>query len=161
MAANAAIDIPRFLWWRLVGELAARSQGRRESGAFLLRRAEGNERRVRAFVCYDDLDPHCLVGSIQFHGDGYSALWQLCRERSLEVAADIHTHPGAGVGQSQIDARNPMLAVPGHVALIAPHFGRTSRVSLSGMGIHVFQGRGRWISYSHRARGAPVRLVWW
>jgi proteasome lid subunit RPN8/RPN11 len=160
LAAEPAIDIPRLLWWRLVGELTARSQGERESGAFLLRRSVANERRVRAFVCYDDLDPHCLVGSIEFHAEGYSALWQLCRERNLEVAADIHTHPGAGVGQSPIDARNPMLAVPGHVALIAPRFGRTSKLFLSGIGIHVFHGRGRWVSYSHRSRGAPVRLVW-
>lgn len=161
MGADPPIEIPRLLWWRLVGELAARSQGRRESGAFLLRRAAANERRVRAFVCYDDLDSHCLVGTIEFHGDGYSALWRLCRERGLEVVADIHTHPGAGVGQSGVDARNPMLALPGHVALIAPHYGRNSRLSLSGIGIHVFQGRGRWISHWPSLPGPPVHLVWW
>jgi hypothetical protein len=87
---------------------------------------------------YDDLDPACLTGGIAFAGTGYSQLWALCRERGLTVVADIHTHPGAGVRQSRIDATNPMISHPGHVAIIVPDLGRSPDPDLAG--VHVYAG---------------------
>lgn len=161
MAANLPLNLPRLLWWNLVSALRVRGEGRRESGAFLMGSANSDDRRIMMFVCYDDLDPECLVGSIQFHADGYSALWRLCSEKRVRVLADIHTHPDSGVDQSPIDSKNPMLPVPGHVGLIAPNFGRTSKLSLAGVGMHVFGGRGNWTSHTHRSAQAPIRLTWW
>jgi hypothetical protein len=70
----------------------------------------------------------------------------LCRERGLTVVADIHTHPGAGVRQSRIDATNPMISHhPGHVAIIVPDLGRSPDPDLAG--VHVYAGGHRWISF--------------
>lgn len=162
MAAEKQITIGPFTWFRLVGELRARGGGRRESGAFLLGKADDPARRITEFVCYDDLDPTALdKGYVLFHGPGYSTLWAMCAERKLEVLADIHTHPGPDVGQSSIDKQHPMLPVVNHVALIAPRFGHTSRWSLREVGIHVFEGGGRWKRYDPRNSAAPIRVSLW
>jgi hypothetical protein len=42
----------------------------------------------------------------------------------VRVIADIHLHTGSGVRQSHTDAAHPMVARAGHLALIAPQFGR-------------------------------------
>ncbi|GAB2682251.1 hypothetical protein GCM10009743_68120 [Kribbella swartbergensis] len=94
---------------------------------------------------YDDLDPACLTGGISFAGTGYGRLWALCRDGGLTVVADIHTHPGAVVRQSHIDATNPMISHPGHVAIIVPDLGRSPNPDLAG--VHVYAGGDRWISY--------------
>jgi len=133
----------------LVSELARRGGGRRESGAFLLARrgqpVVGGFRQVDAFALYDDLDPDCLVGSIEMHPIGFSRLNALCRERGLEVVGDAHTHPWAHVRQSDIDSSNPMAAIPGHIALIIPRYAQGSP-SLRELGAHEFLGKGRWKS---------------
>jgi len=154
--------LPYFTWFRLVGELRRRGRGRRESGAFLLGRGDGRDRHVVDFVCYDDLDPSALdQGVIVFHGKGFSALWALCAKRSLQVLADIHTHPWREVGQSSIDQENAMVPVTGHVAMIAPQYGNTSRYSLNDVGIHVLERGGHWQRYRARDKDAPIRLCVW
>lgn len=162
MAADKQLKIPLFTWAALVKELRRRGQGQRESGAFLLGHVGQVNKQVVRFVCYDDLDPNALKhGVIAFHAQGYSALWELCRRESLEVVADVHTHPTGDVRQSPIDANNPMLAVAGHIGLILPYYGVTSRWSLSGVGIHVFLGGGKWKSCVAPQRGCPVGLSAW
>jgi hypothetical protein len=162
LATKDAISIPRLMWYRLVGELRRRGQGQRESGAFLLGRASASRRRVVSVAYYDDLDPAALdKGYVLFRGSGYSALWALCAQRSLVALADIHTHPGPDVGQSSIDQHNPMVPVAGHVAMIAPSFGWTSRWSMAEVGIHVFEGGGRWKRYVAGDHHAPIELSLW
>jgi hypothetical protein len=46
----------------------------------------------------------------------------LCRRDGMRVAANKHTHPGRSVAQSPTDADHPIMALPGHVALIAPRY---------------------------------------
>ena len=160
MAAENPIKLPRLAWYRIVGELRRRGLGWRESGAFLLGRADTAERRVVQFVCYDDLDPTCLdSGYVMFRGTGYSALWGLCAREKLEVVADIHTHPGDDVRQSRIDREHPMVPVAGHVAMIAPRFGLTSRFTIEDIGIHVFRGGTRWQRYRAIDADAPIELI--
>ncbi|MGH3302825.1 MAG: hypothetical protein ACRDOK_14300 [Streptosporangiaceae bacterium] len=98
---------------------------------------------MTAIAYYDDLDPDCLTGAITFTGNGYTALAATCRRDGLQIAADIHTHPGRWVGQSQTDATHPMVALPGHVAIIAPHFAQRA-VQLTDLGVHHYQGNGQW-----------------
>lgn len=150
------ISVPRSLWSRLLTEVASRGEGHRESGAFLL--APSRRTTVSAFVLYDDLDPHCLVGTINFSGRGFSALWDLCEETDTLPVADLHTHPGTGVRQSHTDASHPMISVPGHVALIAPDF-LQRRVPRSEFGIHVYNGQAGWSSHFGSAARRRVRLV--
>ncbi|QKL60736.1 hypothetical protein HI808_03195 [Ralstonia solanacearum] len=161
MAAERDIKIPRLVWLRLVTDLARRGKGRRETGAFLLGKAAGDN-RVEAFVCYDDLDPHALSGGIvAFHARGFSALWELCAKKGLKVLADAHTHPTHDVCQSRVDRNHPMIPVQGHIALILPNYGRTSKWSLDGVGIHVFRGQSRWDSFGAEQHDTPVRLCTW
>jgi Malate/L-lactate dehydrogenase len=63
-------------------------------------------RTVTAVAFYDDLDAYCLTGGISFASSGFTELWRICRTMALTVVADIHTHPGRWVMQSEIDATN-------------------------------------------------------
>lgn len=162
MAADRKINVPLLLWRRLVGDLQRRGRGRRESGAFLLGRADSDELRVTQYLCYDDLDPSALAsGIVVFHGNGYSALWAHCAKNGLSVLADVHTHPTSDVRQSYIDQDHPMVPVKGHVALILPRYGHTSKWSLSGTGIHLFQGQGVWQSRKPHSVDCPITLCMW
>jgi hypothetical protein len=161
------------LFTTLVAGLAARGQGHRESGAFLLTARSHPEDQlpqpVTEIVFYDDLDPDCLTGGIDFHPVGYGALQNLCRREGLRVAADIHTHPAHRVQQSRIDATHPMVARDGHIALIAPHFA-AGVTTASQLGVHL-RAAGAWTSfYSNRAaelvliaqqRSHAARAPWW
>jgi hypothetical protein len=134
------------LWDEMVRELGRRGlDGRREAGAFLLSPRDGDGKRVTEVVYLDDLDPDCLVGGIHFHGHGYSALATHCERVQLRVVADVHTHPGAWVSQSDIDRDNPMLALRGHLALILPHYA-TRPVEPHEVGVHEYRGEDGWKS---------------
>ena len=152
------------LWQELLGELRARGDGRRESGAFLLGPvADGRPRRVAEAIYYDDLDPTSLTGGISFTGSAYGRLWDECAERGLEVVGDVHTHPGGWVAQSATDRAHPMLAQAGHVGLIVPHFAQKA-VRARDVGVHEYLGDGRWRSWL--GRDAERRLLlgrrrWW
>jgi proteasome lid subunit RPN8/RPN11 len=162
LAADRCITISHLIWMSLVGELRHRGRGRRESGAFLVGRKGDVERRVVRFICYDDLDHQALEhGIVTLHAAGMSALWDLCRKESLTVLADVHTHPSADTRQSDTDRHYPMVPVAGHVAMIVPNFGQASRWSLAGVGVHVFEGAGQWISYRGAGTNLPVRLTAW
>lgn len=148
------------LWRAGLAELGRRGEGRRESGAFLLGKQRGARRVVQRFVFYDDLDPHCLdTGIIVFDGAGFGPLWALCRETGLRVVADVHTHGAGPARQSALDRDNPMIAKPGHVALIVPDFARRT-VGPAELGVYEYQGEHRWRDYSGKtaARFFYVRI---
>jgi len=137
------LQMPHFLWWCLVSDLRRRGRGVRESGAFLL--GVPGSISVSEYVCYDDLDPHCLdTGIIRFDGSGYVPLWKLCTEKGLKVLADVHTHPSGWTGQSGTDIANPMIAQAGHIAIIVPHYARRSRLGTKGANLYLYGGNGRW-----------------
>ena len=133
------------LWRELLGELAARGAGVRESGAFLLAVAAGDRKRVVRIIYLDDLDPDCLQGGISFRGTAYGALWRICRRERLTVVGDVHTHPGPVVAQSTVDRDNPMIATVGHVALIVPDYAQRP-IGAREVGVHVYHGEHQWTS---------------
>lgn len=141
--------IARRSWKALHRDLLTRGGLRRESGAFLL--AAPGSRRVTGWIAFDDLDPTCLTGGISLRGIGFSRLWDLCGTHGLSVIADVHTHPGTWVDQSPVDAANPMIGRPGHIALISPDFARTAPPA-DRVGVHVYHGSGNWT-----APNAPAR----
>lgn len=150
VAPDHRLSCSSTLWYRLLGELLQRGEGHRESGAFLLGARQGERRVVHEFVCYDDLDPHCLdSGIVIFDGSGYGPLWQHCRKTRLEVVADVHTHGGLAK-QSAADRNHPMIASPGHIALIVPSLARHP-VDLGDVGVYEYQGNHCWRTYSGRA----------
>jgi len=131
--------------------LRRRGRGKIESGGFLLGVKRGEHRVVRAFLAYDDVDPNALQGAILFDGSRMDIVWQRCRDKGLEVVADVHTHP-AGFGQSSIDRANPMIPERGHLALIVPNF--ADRTYKPGeIGIYEFLGkREGWANHSRAGR---------
>lgn len=131
------------VWDKMISQLEKRGGGERESGAFLLGKV--GENQISEFVCYDDLDPHCLdKGIITFDGRGYVPLWQLCKEKGLTVLADVHTHPGQWVGQSRSDSNHPMIAQSGHIAIILPEYAQTKSLTLKDAGVYEYLGNKKW-----------------
>ncbi|WP_192244269.1 Mov34/MPN/PAD-1 family protein [Mesorhizobium silamurunense] len=136
------LSIPTEVWRDLLHGLRVRGRGHRESGAFLLG-SKGKTRRVTSIVFYDEVDPAAFdTGIIEIDGGRMAELWRICRERNLIVVADVHTHPG-GAGQSDSDRTHPMIAEPGHVALILPHFA-AEPVILKEIGLYRYLGGFRW-----------------
>jgi hypothetical protein len=170
---TARLTITPQLFATLVDGLAERGQGHRESGAFLLTARDHPEdelpQPLTEIAFYDDLDPGCLTGRIDFHPIGYTALQTLCRRAGLRVVADIHTHPAHRVQQSRIDADHPMVALDGHVALIAPNFA-AGVIEVSQLGVHL-RADGAWTSFYAECAAdlvfvpqpipAAGRTLWW
>jgi hypothetical protein len=135
-------------WRRIVGELERRGRRRHESGVFLLGVERDGRRAVTDAVFYDELDPEAYAtGVCILHGDAFGKLWTLCRQKKLTVVADVHTHPGAAV-QSASDKANPMVARPGHIAIIVPNFAAWP-IRADRLGIYEYRGEHKWINRTH------------
>lgn len=150
----ARFKMPRRRWRGLSAELQRRGDRRRESGAFLLAKCDGD--RVVRVAYYDDLDPYCLTGGISFASSGFTELWRVCGVENLRVVADVHTHPGVSVGQSKIDATNPMMARVGHVAMIVPSYGDAR--CIEECGVHIYLGGHRWATVPSDRAGTVVEV---
>lgn len=114
--------------------------------------------RVARIAYYEDLDPDCLTGGIDFHAEGYQRLSELCRREGLQVIGDAHTHPTDCVRQSATDSGNPMVARAGHVALIVPRFAR-GRVRLKEVGVARYLAPG-WESWWGREAARRLQIRW-
>jgi proteasome lid subunit RPN8/RPN11 len=136
------------LWQRVTAELHRRGRRRHESGAFLLGRERSGRREALNVVFYDDLEPKAYASGICIlKAEAFSKLWALCRARKLMVVADLHTHSGAAF-QSDSDRMNPMIARPGHIAVIVPDFA-AAPVRYDRLGIYEHQGEHQWIDRGH------------
>jgi hypothetical protein len=111
---------------------------------------------VRHVAYYDDLDAECLKGGISLAGSAFDELWSICRLGGLRVLADVHTHPAGWVMQSAVDMANPMMALPGHVALVVGHFA-SGPVNPDSVGVHLYEGHHEW---QHLPNGAGIRRTW-
>ncbi len=146
-APRHKLSCPTRLWKEGLEELRTRTRGAHESGAFLLGSKEGARRRITRFSYYDDLDPYSLyTGIVVFDGSGYGPLWRLCQETGLTVVADVHVHGGAA-RQSNADRDNPMIALPGHIAIILPDFAKRIFWQHE-LGIYEYEGQHRWRNWS-------------
>ncbi|BDI34120.1 hypothetical protein CCAX7_61710 [Capsulimonas corticalis] len=135
--------MPISAWSHLVSELAARGDGVRESGAFLLGQTVKGRREAVRFAFYDDLEPGCLeAGYIIFTSVGYRKLWKILKESGLQVVADVHTHPGPPF-QSPLDRDNPMMASSGHLAFIVPNYAQ-GRPQPADVAYYTFLGNHQW-----------------
>lgn len=155
------IKVPLLIWRSLIDDLIKSGQGRRESGAFVLGNSHASSLKALTYICYDALDPASLTGAVNFHSNGYAKLWGFCRENKLNVLFDIHTHPGNNVTQSSIDRKYPMIPQVGHLALIAPNFGSTSRWSLKPVGMYQYAGDFSWKTLDEPERNSFIRLSLW
>jgi proteasome lid subunit RPN8/RPN11 len=137
-------------WQALLAELHRRTEGRHESGAFLLGTKADSHRQVEQVVYYDELDPDAYrSGVVILHAASFGPLWDICRARGLSVVADVHVHPKQAF-QSEADRQNPMIARAGHLALIVPWFARPP-VGLESLGFFEYLGSHQWRDFSGRA----------
>ena len=142
--------ISQALWQVLLAELYRRTEGRHESGAFLLGTIVDGHRMVAQVVYYDELDPDAYrSGVVILHAASFGPLWDICKARDLSVVADIHVHPKQAF-QSEADRQNPMIARAGHLALIVPWFARPP-VELESLGFFEYRGSHLWRDFSGRA----------
>lgn len=139
--------IPRNQWLALMAELRRRGRGKTESGAFLLGKRQGDRRLFETCVFYDDLDANAYsTGVCVLYSDAFEKLWGLCSSSGLQVLADIHIHEG-DAGQSEADRCNPMVARPGHLALIVERFA-SDPVWRHRMGLYRYEGSHAWTDFS-------------
>lgn len=139
--------IPRTRWLGLMSELRRRGAGRTESGAFLLGRRDGDRRLFQDAVFYDDLDPKAYSSGVCIlYADAFERLSARCRTDGLQVLADVHTHLGDSF-QSEADRRNPMIARPGHLALIVERFA-SDPVWRHRTGVYRYEGSHTWTNLS-------------
>jgi len=150
------LSIPAPIWSDLLNGLRSRGSNIRESGAFLLG-SPGQPRRVSSIVFYDEIDPHAFdTGIIVIDGACMADLWAICRRSGLAVVADVHTHPG-GAGQSVSDRRHPMIAEPGHVAMIIPDFA-AHPVQLKAVGLYRYRGNFDWDRITSRLLRPSLKI---
>jgi proteasome lid subunit RPN8/RPN11 len=150
----------RPLWRTLTAELDRRGGRRHEAGAFLLGTVAGDSRRATEVVYYDELDPHAYdSGVCMLAGDAFVRLWDICRKRGLTVVADVHTHPGQAF-QSRSDRTNPMVAQPGHVAIILPDYAKVP-VDTTRIGVFEYCGDHKWTDRSPVQGAQFLRISRW
>jgi proteasome lid subunit RPN8/RPN11 len=114
-------------------------------------------RDARAVVPYDTLSPEALQENfVQLDAAAFAKLWHRCDETGLEVVADVHTHRFAPT-QSRSDRSNPMVALPGHVAIILPNFAR-GVTSARDIGLHQYLGSHRWVSWFKKDAADRVEI---
>ena len=146
MRPEPCLRLARSLWTNLTSELHRRTEERHEFGAFLLGREAEDGRRALSLVYYDELDRNAYeTGVCVLHADAFTHLWNRCAELRLTVVADAHVH-GLRAVQSRSDRENPMIARPGHLALILPLMARRP-VRRWAVGFYEYLGDHRWASH--------------
>lgn len=152
------LKIPISMWLRLNKTLRGASAGKRESGAFLLGKADTS--KVSFYIPYHLFDPISLEeGYIHFKGEGYINLWEICRRKQLTVIGDVHTHPGSNTNQSQLDRMHPMIFQKSHMALIIPNYAKRKLPTLQGIGIFEYQGDFIWKKYDTHSQRIKLTLI--
>ncbi len=153
---RTCVNIPSLLWMRLLRQLRKRGGYYRESGAFLL--GKTGSRRVCKFLCYDELDERALdSGIVMVHAIGFVRLWDICQQENLRVLADVHTHPTGWNEQSESDRTHPMVAQPGHIAMILPNYAKPNRKRLAGAAVYEYLGDHNWKSWP--TKSAPIKTT--
>ena len=158
MRAKPCLRLSRALWAELTGELHRRTEGQHESGAFLLGRKSEKEREAMAVVYYDQLDPKAYdTGICILHADAFGRLWDRCTTLGLSVVADAHVHRLRAI-QSRADKENPMIACPGHLALIFPLMAHPP-IRRWSIGVYEYLGAHQWRSHGGRRVSRVLKIM--
>lgn len=151
------LRLTRPLWREVTDELHRRTEGHHESGAFLLGHKSEDDRRVQSLVYYDELDPMAYdSGVCILHADAFGRLWDRCSALGLTVVADMHVHPW-GAGQSLSDRQNPMIARPGHLAVILPLMARPP-IRRWAIGVYQYLGDHQWQAHGGCGVGRVLKI---
>ena len=153
------ITISEELWINTWEGLRKRGRGAVESAAVWGGKRDHLSETVEKVYFLDDFS-----GGVQFaeyHRVSIEALERLfaqLRGEKRVIVGDIHTHPGDWVGLSEIDQANPIEFRKGLCAIVLPHFGLPTP-SLSAVGVHIYQGEGRWETLSGELKASAVRIL--
>jgi len=147
------------MYGTLIDDLAKSGRGIKEAGAFLLGHADDQGRRVASYLMYDVVatESSRKHAYVAFTAEEMARAWEHCYATSLQVVADVHTHP-LGPRQSISDREHPIVSVPGHVALIVPFFAMRGPQPVD-LGVHLFEGAGRWRSMFRQAAHDAILLT--
>ncbi|HZO95693.1 MAG TPA: Mov34/MPN/PAD-1 family protein [Candidatus Baltobacteraceae bacterium] len=161
IAPRARLRLNSHFFADVIAEIHRRGDEKRESGAFLLgSTAEDGARVADDVIYYEDLDPRCTrYGAIALESIAFAKAWSIASERGKQIVADLHSHPGCAE-QSAIDKANPAVALPGHIALIVPDFGRR-RGSRSGLGVFEYLGGHKWRAIDAARQRKYLDIGWW
>jgi proteasome lid subunit RPN8/RPN11 len=156
---DLVLRFSRGLWNGCMAELQRRGRRRHESGCFVLGTDDGYRRWAARCVYYDELDPGAYASGVcVLDGSAFPRLWEICRAAGLTVVADIHTHPGAAF-QSESDRCNPMIARPGHLAVIVPRFAG-GPIWRHRLGLFRYEGDHRWTDLSGWRARRFLKIAW-
>ena len=157
MKVELCLHLSRALWTQLTFELHRRTEGCHESGAFLMGRKVETEREATAVIYYDQLDPRAYdTGVCILHADAFGRLWDQCAVLGLSVVADVHVH-ALRARQSRADKENPMIARPGHLALIFPLMAHPP-VRRWSVGVYEYLGDHQWRSHGGRHVSSLLKI---
>jgi proteasome lid subunit RPN8/RPN11 len=153
------LEIPRAVYDALIADLAASGRGIKEAGAFLLGHAHYEWRRVSSYLMYDVVAPESseMHAYVAITAEEMARAWEYCNANGVQVVADVHTHP-MGPAQSVSDRAHPIVSIAGHVALIVPYFA-LRRPQPVDLGVHLFEGAGRWQSRFREAAHESILLT--
>jgi len=152
------LELPASLWASLIEHLRVQGAGVRESGGFLLGRKGDGGRVATRFLPYEQLQADALHNDyVALTAASFATLWDVCRREGVSVVADIHTHR-FGAGQSLSDRANPMVAIAGHIAFIAPRYAQ-GWVRLQNTRMYLYQGNHTWTAFAGDDVARRVRLT--
>lgn len=134
------------VWKSLMLDLKESGRGKNESGAFLLAERKRANRVVCSWLSYDVLSPGSLTRDyVRLEPEAFTRLWSWCQKYDVEVVADVHTHLARPV-QSISDRAHPMIALPCHIALIAPFYAQYKPRPFD-CSFNIYHGDNQWTSY--------------
>lgn len=143
-----------------MSDLAKRSNGAHESGAFIVGLKIGHRREATGYLLYDDLEPGCLdSGIVHFTSKGFRQLWKTLKQSGLQVVADVHTHPDDAYF-SCTDRRNPMIPTPGHLAFVIPNYASGSPTPQDAA-FFIYKGNYQWEEFRAEAAGRKLYVGFW
>lgn len=153
------LQIPAPIWVGTWEGLCRRGGGRREAVAVWGGTRSSGVEVVTSVVFADDFVG--AVGDACYHRVPAQAVTQILaqlRQRGEVIIADVHTHPGRGVGLSAVDKKNPIEFRVGLFSLVLPNFAR-GRPGVEVAGIHSYLGGGQWKALSAEEVETRVRIV--
>lgn len=145
---NSNLIIPHNLWQLTWAGLAQRGSGKVEAFCVWAGDRTSSSLQVKEVIFLDDLPG--VQGFPLFHKisrEAVARLFEILKSKSLDLIADVHTHPEEWVDLSQIDQENPLEYRVGFYSVVLPYFGK-SDPSLDLTGLHRYTGSLKWKTLS-------------
>jgi len=141
---DQAIKLPEKLWQETIMGLRLRSRGSREAACIWAGNRTSAVQHVEEIFFLDDLpgvQGHTLRHNVP--RNAINLLFSILKEKGYQIIADVHTHPNSWVGLSEVDMEHPIEYRIGLPMIVIPNYGK-GVINYKNIGVHVYQGKGRW-----------------